>query len=56
MKQNQTLSVMDAGRMTSLEIAEITGKPHNDVLKAIRKMEQVTMTCLRPSERWNKHG
>ena len=40
MKQNQTLSVMDAGRMTSLEIAEITGKPHNDVLKAIRKMEQ----------------
>ena len=26
--------------MTSLEIAEITGKPHNDVLKAIRKMEQ----------------
>ena len=40
MKQNQTLTVMDAGRMTSLEIAEITGKPHNDVLKAIRKMEQ----------------
>ena len=31
---------MDAGRMTSLEIAEITGKPHNDMLKAIRKMEQ----------------
>ena len=26
--------------MTSLEIAEVTGKPHNDVLKAIRKMEQ----------------
>lgn len=26
-------------RMTSLEIAELTGKPHNDVLKAIRKME-----------------
>ena len=25
--------------MTSLEIAELTGKPHNDVLKAIRKME-----------------
>lgn len=25
--------------MTSLQIAEITGKPHNDVLKAIRKME-----------------
>ena len=26
-------------RMTSLEIAEVTGKPHNDVMKAIRKME-----------------
>lgn len=25
--------------MTSLQIAEITGKPHNDILKAIRKME-----------------
>lgn len=25
--------------MTSLQIAEETGKPHNDVLKAIRKME-----------------
>jgi phage regulator Rha-like protein len=25
--------------MTSLQIAEITGKPHNDVLKAIRNME-----------------
>ena len=25
--------------MTSLEIAEVTGKPHNDVMKAIRKME-----------------
>ena len=31
---------MNAGRMTSLEIAQVTGKPHNDVLKAIRKMEQ----------------
>ena len=25
--------------MTSLEIAQVTGKPHNDVMKAIRKME-----------------
>ncbi len=31
--------ITDEQRMTSLEIAEITGKPHNDVLKAIRKME-----------------
>ena len=30
---------MDEQRMTSLDIAEVTGKPHNDVLKAIRKME-----------------
>ena len=35
-----SLAAMNAGRMTSLEIAEVTGKPHNDVLKAIRKMEQ----------------
>nr|DAN43856.1 MAG TPA: KilAC domain protein [Caudoviricetes sp.] len=26
-------------RMSSREIAELTGKPHNDLLKAIRKME-----------------
>lgn len=25
--------------MTSREIAEVTGKPHNDVLKAIRAMD-----------------
>ena len=36
---NQTLSVMDAGRMTSLEIAQVTGKMHKDVMKAIRNME-----------------
>ena len=29
----------DTQHMTSLEIAELTGKPHNDILKAIRKME-----------------
>ena len=39
MKQNQTLTVMDAGRMTSLEIAQVTGKMHKDVMKAIRNME-----------------
>ena len=26
-------------RMSSLEIAALTGKPHNDVMKAIHKME-----------------
>ena len=31
--------VTHAQRMTSLEIAAITGKQHNDVLKAIKKME-----------------
>ena len=30
---------MDAQRMTSLDIAAVTGKPHKDVLKAIRAME-----------------
>jgi phage regulator Rha-like protein len=39
MKDIQNLTAMDAQRMTSLEIAAITGKPHKDVLKAIRKME-----------------
>ena len=39
MKQNQTLTVMDAQRMTSLEIAQVTGKMHKDVMKAIRNME-----------------
>ena len=40
MKENQTsVSVMDAQRMTSLEIAQVTGKMHKDVMKAIRNME-----------------
>ena len=40
MKQNHSLSMaMDAQRITSREIANITGKPHKDVLKAIRAME-----------------
>ena len=32
-------TIVDGDRMTSLQIAEITGKPHADVMKAIRKME-----------------
>ena len=39
MKKSNNLPAVNAQRMTSLEIAEVTGKPHNDVLKAIRKME-----------------
>ncbi len=39
MKKNGIRLATDAQRMTSLEIADVTGKPHNDVLKAIRKME-----------------
>ena len=31
--------IMNKQTMSSLEIAELTGKPHNDVMKAIRKME-----------------
>ena len=42
--KGQTLCVNDGEqRMTSLEIAELTGKSHNDVLKAIRKMEPAWM-------------
>ncbi len=36
----ETTLNLNTQRMTSLEIAEVTGKPHNDVLKAIRKMEK----------------
>lgn len=36
---NEISTIADGDRMTSLQIAEITGKPHNDVMKAIRKME-----------------
>ncbi len=39
-------------RMTSIEIAEVTGKPHNDVLKAIRK--SLTKTeCLYIATKFN---
>jgi Uncharacterized phage-encoded protein len=38
----------DTQHMTSLEIAELTGKQHKDVLKAIRNMEPAwTKTCGR---------
>lgn len=36
---NEISTIVDDDRMTSLQIAEITGKPHADVMKAIRKME-----------------
>lgn len=36
---NEISTIVDGERMASLQIAEITGKPHNDVMKAIRKME-----------------
>ena len=39
MKTEILLHTENQHMMTSLEIAEVTGKPHNDVLKAIRKME-----------------
>ena len=39
MTENQNLQAMSAQRMTSLEIAQVTGKMHKDVLKAIRNME-----------------
>ncbi len=41
MKEISIFTVCEAEpqRMTSLEIAELTGKQHKDVLKAIRNME-----------------
>ncbi len=36
---NEISTIVDGDRMTSLQIADITGKPHADVMKAIRKME-----------------
>ena len=39
MKQMSIIEKSEPQRMTSFEIAELTGKNHFDVLKAIRKME-----------------
>ena len=39
MKKNQTLPVVGAQRMTSLEIAEVTGKQHYHLMRDIRNME-----------------
>lgn len=39
METTQLTTIGNEERMTSLQIAEITGKPHADVMKAIRKME-----------------
>ena len=35
----QIININKVQTMTSLEIAELTGKQHNDLMKAIRKME-----------------
>ena len=39
MKENGIRLATEAERMTSLEIAQVTGKMHKDVMKAIRNME-----------------
>ena len=39
MEKNGIQLATEVERMTLLEIAAVTGKPYNDVLKAIRKME-----------------
>lgn len=36
---NEISTIVDGERMTSLQIAEITGKAHKDVMRAIRNME-----------------
>ena len=39
MKNNQALPVIGAQRMTSLEIADVTGKQHKHLMRDIRNME-----------------
>lgn len=39
MSNNSISTIVDQQTITSMEIAEITGKNHSDVLRAIRKME-----------------
>lgn len=36
---NEISTIVDGERMTSLQIAEITGKAHKDIMRAIRNME-----------------
>lgn len=38
-ESNKLASNVDMERMTSLQISEIIGKPHNDLMKSIRSME-----------------
>ncbi len=46
MLDNDLFKKGNVQRMTSLEIAEVTGKQHKHVMEAIRKMEQAwTKTC-----------
>ncbi len=37
---NELQTLVDDERMTSLQIAEVTGKRHSDIMRAIRNMEQ----------------
>ena len=39
MKKSTNLATMDVQRMTSLEIAQVIGKQHKNVMQAIRNME-----------------
>lgn len=44
---NDVIEFVDVKQtMSSLEIARLTGKPHNDVMKAIR-----AMTCMEENQR-----
>ncbi len=45
---NEISTIVDGDRMTSLQIAEITGRRHTDVMRAIRNMEPA---CEKVSER-----
>ena len=42
---NEISTIVDGDRMTSLQIAEITGKAHKDIMRAIRNMEPLGKRC-----------
>ena len=56
MKENGIRLATEAERMTSLEISQVIGKPHNDVMKAIRKMEPAWESELRENFPWRRFG
>lgn len=49
---NEISTIVDGDRMTSLQIAEITGRRHTDVMRAIRNRSQLGKKLANASLRW----